>query len=162
MASAFADKKHKILQQLSTPETDYSDLSPKGSVDEGVRNLCTEINQQEGYVTTSSCAGRIAIFLEGARKANAGSEQASDAPIASQAGKGGGRWLFVSHDPVDLAKMESEGFLTTLLGVLKGTIPSVPPRHTSPRFIHLKFEPMVGKPSSCRLLQRSPSKYPRS
>ncbi|KAK4209865.1 tRNA wybutosine-synthesizing protein, partial [Rhypophila decipiens] len=121
----FALKKAKILSQLAVPETEYSDLSPKGSVDAGIRDLIDEINSLEGVVTTSSCAGRVSVYLEGhkqlQKKASSGGDQKAvvrsqvddddDAdeiaaerrnPFSSSAagGKGGGEWLFVSHDPL--------------------------------------------------------------
>lgn len=46
----------------------YADLSPKGTVDAGIRELIGEINAREGLVTTSSCAGRVSVFLEGKKK----------------------------------------------------------------------------------------------
>src|SRR5689334_3638228 len=52
----FQEKKKKILKQLNTPDAEYSDLSPKGSVDEGIRDLISDINEVSGLVTTSSCA----------------------------------------------------------------------------------------------------------
>jgi tRNA wybutosine-synthesizing protein 3 len=74
---SFIRKKAKILQDLAVPTESYDDLSPKGSVDEGIRGLIDEINGMEGFVTTSSCAGRVSVFLEGKRK-NAESETVGD------------------------------------------------------------------------------------
>ncbi|KAM7221066.1 DUF207 domain containing protein [Rhypophila decipiens] len=86
----FALKKAKILSQLAVPETEYSDLSPKGSVDAGIRNLIDEINSLEGVVTTSSCAGRVSVYLEGhkqlQKKASSGGEAQNAAVVSSQAG----------------------------------------------------------------------------
>ncbi|KAK1713816.1 hypothetical protein CaCOL14_003443 [Colletotrichum acutatum] len=122
--ATFTTRKHKILEQLSVPDAEYTDASPKGSVDVGIRELIDELNALDGFVTTSSCAGRVSVFLEG-RKAGGGaagtdqgaaaaaaavssSSQDDDIPapavletIAGPGGKGGGgTWLFVSHDPV--------------------------------------------------------------
>lgn len=117
---AFAARKSKILSDLSVPDAEYTDLSPKGSVDEGIRDLIRDINGLDGLVTTSSCAGRTSVFVEGSKKnkgkaatsdkqddnaeqaaedaaARAGPEQRK---FAVSGGKGEGRWLFVSHDPV--------------------------------------------------------------
>ena len=68
----FETRKSKILAELSTPDAEYSDLSPKGSVDEGIRDLIQDINGLPGLVTTSSCAGRISVFLEGRKKQQQG------------------------------------------------------------------------------------------
>ncbi|GKT62590.1 tRNA wybutosine-synthesizing protein [Colletotrichum tofieldiae] len=121
----FTARKHKILEQLSVPDAEYTDASPKGSVDVAIRELIDELNALDGFVTTSSCAGRVSVFLEGRRApvmpaststgpATPGephpqsATQSDDknngstiATIAGPGGKGGGgTWLFVSHDPV--------------------------------------------------------------
>jgi len=119
-------------------------------------------------VTTSSCAGRVSVFLEGRkslpfsekekeedvegeRKENEEEVEAEGGGVrereketkAGVGGKGGGgRWLFVSHDAVDI--QTNEGDLAGYLGmqrregdvVMKGSAREV-------RFIHFKFEPMV-------------------
>ena len=68
MNEKFSAKKRQVLEQLSKDHQEYTDASPKGSVDEGIRDLVQAINNTSGYVTTSSCAGRVAVFLEGATK----------------------------------------------------------------------------------------------
>ncbi|KAI2637961.1 methyltransferase TYW3-domain-containing protein [Hypomontagnella submonticulosa] len=135
---AFARRKARILEQLAVPEAEYADASPKGSVDEGIRDLIGEVNRLDGFVTTSSCAGRVSVFLEGSKKAGgAGVEREGDAgrdegggdegeggevrKLAGVGGKGGGgSWLFVSHDPVPLdgeGARPAEGDLEVLLGL---------------------------------------------
>jgi tRNA wybutosine-synthesizing protein 3 len=61
----FLAKKRQILSLLHQDEDTYTDNSPKGSVDVQIRDLIAEINAHEGLVTTSSCAGRVAVFVEG-------------------------------------------------------------------------------------------------
>lgn len=132
-SALFTSKKTNILEALSVPDSDYTDLSPKGSVDEGIRRLIDEINVIDGLVTTSSCAGRVSVFLEGQKTLEAGQE---DGQLATPGGKGGGgAWLFVSHDPVSgngwvdgLEMSEEDG---------KSVISA------ARRLIHFKFEPMV-------------------
>jgi tRNA wybutosine-synthesizing protein 3 len=141
-------------------------------VDAQIRDLIAEINAYEGFVTTSSCAGRVAVFVEGPRpepkcKVDAkvasastststhsvvgggegrdfdfegvgqdeGGDEAQDldgrdavvgggsgssrsgvtraVPSTSPGGKGGGRWLFVSHDRIALPGGRSRGTATT-------------------------------------------------
>ncbi|RHZ55930.1 tRNA wybutosine-synthesizing 3 family protein [Aspergillus thermomutatus] len=94
----FESRKRKILAELSAPDTEYTDLSPKGSVDEGIRDLIHDINALPGLVTTSSCAGRISVFLEGRKKQH--DHQQEQLQFAPSGGKGAGKWLFVSHDPL--------------------------------------------------------------
>ncbi|KAI9878133.1 MAG: hypothetical protein M1823_006998, partial [Watsoniomyces obsoletus] len=62
---SFTSKKTRILAVLAAPEGEYSDKSPKGSVDEGVKEVIELVNAVEGWVTTSSCAGRVSVFVEG-------------------------------------------------------------------------------------------------
>ncbi|TQS39422.1 hypothetical protein Golomagni_00055 [Golovinomyces magnicellulatus] len=159
--ASFQQKKAYILASLSIPRDQYTDSSPKGTVDEGIRQLIDKINEMSGYVTTSSCAGRISVFLEGRKKEKKKDEKISfitppkelasvtieeeDTDIntikdvknelfdycddgtdrnqqqwlsssstinvgnSSVGGKGnGGRWLFVSHDPLPLTDLKSQ------------------------------------------------------
>lgn len=153
----FSRKKSQILEKLSVPVLEYTDLSPKGSVDEGIRELIDEINACDGLVTTSSCAGRVSVFLEGhkAPRANPGSlgredtatEPARKPTSARIGGKGGGgTWLFVSHDPLD----ESTQDWVSVLGLTLVEAQGDPQEREAeigggnePRCIHFKFEPMV-------------------
>ncbi|RMZ15758.1 hypothetical protein D0862_01550 [Hortaea werneckii] len=125
MPATFRDRKAKILQDLSIPDDQYEDLSPKGSVDEGIKDLISEINGLPDYVTTSSCAGRVAVYLEGAKGA-----------------KGGGKWLFTSHDLLESPVEESEAGLMALFG-LSDEAPSAPLEVEGVRFVHFKSEPMI-------------------
>lgn len=155
---SFIVKKQKILQQLAVPTEKYDDLSPKGSVDEGIRDLIDKINAIEGCVTTSSCAGRFSVFLEGKKKVASGEVNGDGIGIgdgeriglaekgAGVGGKGGGgRWLFVSHDPVDLTR--HKGTWKELFGLksedVEGKELSYFRAARDVRFIHFKFEPMV-------------------
>ncbi|RYC56165.1 hypothetical protein CHU98_g10053 [Xylaria longipes] len=148
----FSRKKERIIEQLAVPDAEYSDASPKGSVDAGIRDLIEDINALDGFVTTSSCAGRVSVFVEG-RKAGDGGEggghddgdaAARPATLAAVGGKGGGgAWLFVSHDPV--SEIARHG-VRDLLG-LRGceTEREDTPEKTvkDTRLIHFKFEPMI-------------------
>ena len=149
-STGYINKKNKILQNLATPDDQYTDFSPKGSVDEGVKDLIHEINAYEGLVTTSSCAGRISVFLEG-HKRSTGPSPDTDEPSNSRSshqtavpgGKGiGGRWLFVSHLPLPLST------LTSLLELFQLSPPSTTHSVASPpggplRLIRFQFEPMI-------------------
>ncbi|KAH0846750.1 hypothetical protein FOPE_11734 [Fonsecaea pedrosoi] len=73
--ATFAAKKSRILADLNQPEGAYSDNSPKGTVDAQIRDLIDEINRYEGLVTTSSCAGRVAVFVEGPRVEGRGDDR---------------------------------------------------------------------------------------
>ena len=152
--AAFTTKKAKILEALSVPNESYTDLSPKGSVDEGIRELISSINTLDGVVTTSSCAGRISVFLEG-KKTLPGSydeEVGGDDKImkAVPGGKGlGGRWLYVSHEPVlssTISFLESKhkGLIYELFQ-LKSKPSNVDALEDiqGARYVKFQFEPMV-------------------
>jgi tRNA wybutosine-synthesizing protein 3 len=154
MPSVFERKKSTIVAQLQLPDIQYSDLSPKGTVDVGIRPLVYNINSREGLVTTSSCAGRVSVFLEG-RKSDSSTEESPPnetavrdiserTRLASVGGKGlGGRWLYVSHEPIPLPPEETGGIseFTGLFG-LSTQGPWVP-HSDDTRYVHFKFEPMV-------------------
>lgn len=63
------------------------DFSKKGRIDKDIRPLVKLINSLEDYYTTSSCSGRIDLFVK--RKKNLS------------------KWLFVSHDKVGLKKVKT-------------------------------------------------------
>ncbi|EUC38915.1 hypothetical protein COCCADRAFT_353 [Bipolaris zeicola 26-R-13] len=142
MTTRFAARKQRILAQLDTPDADYHDLSPKGSVDAPIRDLIGEINRLEGFVTTSSCSGRISVFLEG-RKAESSIDDSSiegDSRAGPGGKGGGGAWLFLSHEPVQNVD-KNHDFLPDF-GLKKSEIDNEGPSVSS-RYIHLKFEPMI-------------------
>ncbi|EMC94839.1 hypothetical protein BAUCODRAFT_564046 [Baudoinia panamericana UAMH 10762] len=125
MPAGFLERKAKILADLAIPDAQYHDSSPKGTVDSEIRELISDINALPEYVTTSSCAGRITVYLEGFKAA-----------------KGGGRWLFASHSPINIPR--EEGSVFEMFGLARSPL-SVPPQATNARFVHLKFEPLVGQ-----------------
>ncbi|KAL2056243.1 hypothetical protein ABVK25_003266 [Lepraria finkii] len=122
---SFIAKKNDILASLSVPDDAYTDLSPKGTVDEALKPLIDRINALEGMVTTSSCSGRVSVFLEGSKGGNrkgknddleTGTCENAAGQAAVPGGKGmGGRWLFVSHEPVHFDKEGS--YLATRLSM---------------------------------------------
>jgi tRNA wybutosine-synthesizing protein 3 len=178
---AFAAKKSKIVAQLSQSTNSYADNSPKGSVDVQIVDLINEINAYDGLVTTSSCAGRAAVFVEGRRNRtwtagngeverdggldgegdvleaddrNAGKIGSGGTGVwkgsgvtASPGGKGGGRWLFVSHDPIIFTTTEesSPDYFSKLLGLAPPkSIPlQAQDTRTAPQIVHLTFSPLI-------------------
>lgn len=155
----FSQRKKKILDQLAVPDADYTDASPKGSVDAGIRELINEINALDGFVTTSSCAGRVSVFLEGRKApervtdaAEAAGEVPGEIEFAGTGGKGGGgKWLYVSHDPVEKDWEARTDIASALLGLQEqssnGTADNAAIfaelRPAESRLVHFKFEPMV-------------------
>ena len=182
--TSFTAKKNHILASLAQPTDTYTDLSPKGSVDVPIRNLIDRLNAIEGFVTTSSCSGRVSVFAEGEKSnapkpsptqnskeeneevvANASEREDDKEEAASNGvkkdengsgtkqqkstpgGKGrGGRWLFVSHDPL------LQDFDIRSLGLhndAKTSTKSTPIDPTLKRYIRFAFEPMVCTPCPC-------------
>jgi tRNA wybutosine-synthesizing protein 3 len=147
MTSRFEARKQNILAQLETPDSDYHDLSPKGSVDEPIRDLIDKINTVQGLVTTSSCSGRISVFLEGRKPGSEGvlSEETSESRAGPGGKGGGGAWLFISHAPVEAPSAHESSNLTAKFG-FESTLPQQQDERApgvDSRYIHLKFEPMV-------------------
>jgi tRNA wybutosine-synthesizing protein 3 len=156
MPSSFERKKSSIIARLQVPDFQYSDLSPKGIVDVGIRPLIHNINSKDGLVTTSSCAGRVSVYLEGTRKKDSSATAGGDENTSNEAsirhlsgrtsvgGKGpGGRWLYVSHGPIPLSLGEFGGAseFTELFG-LSAQVQEVSHSEDT-RYVHFKFEPMV-------------------
>lgn len=141
----FEAKKQRILAQLGIPEYEYHDLSPKGSIDESIRPLIGDINRLEGLVTTSSCSGRISVFLEGKKKSinSAVNEEVDEAARAGPGGKGGGSWLYISHSPADISHHTSDSPCMAMFGLRMSNAEDAKASHGNYRCIHLKFEPMV-------------------
>ncbi|KAM4065348.1 methyltransferase TYW3 domain-containing protein [Hirsutella rhossiliensis] len=145
--TAFCDKKAGILHQLALPDAEYSDASPKGSVDAGIRHLIDEVNCAEGFVTTSSCAGRVSVFLEGRRtkKTTPDDDERQREQRAGVGGKGaGGTWLYVSHEPVPRGGQDGRACWLDVLGFSESAV-GQGGSHVGAerRLIHFKFEPMI-------------------
>ena len=142
----FSAKKSSIIEALASSE--YTDASPKGSVDIGIRELIHKINRLEGLVTTSSCAGRISIFAEGHKGGyrTEGGHADQDERV-SPGGKGGGHWLFVSHDPMSWDKdTRDEGkpqSYTAVFGLHQSTTPTTFTHSISTRYVRFKYEPLI-------------------
>lgn len=154
--ATFTQKKTAILTSLSAPASTYSDLSPKGTVDTAIQDLIDRLNTLEGVVTTSSCAGRVSVFLEG-RKHGKGKavgrddggckEGMAERQAAVPGGKGmGGRWLFVSHEPVQVRRDEEP--VSRILGLepMEGMAwLKIDMEVDDLRLVRFQFEPMVCK-----------------
>ncbi|KAK5654392.1 hypothetical protein OQA88_7301 [Cercophora sp. LCS_1] len=141
----FTRRKAEIIAKLSVPDEEYADASPKGSVDAGIRQLIDELNRQEGLVTTSSCAGRVSVYLEGRKSSTSEvADGAEDRVQSSAGGKGGGEWLYVSHDPLD--ELDSGSRYAEVFGVRVDASSAVAAGAvdlSEKRLIHFKFEPMI-------------------
>lgn len=144
----FLEKKAKITAQLTLPDSDYTDASPKGSVDVGIRELIRDINAHAGLVTTSSCAGRASVFLEGRKKTTTTQHRHDgDARLAGAVGGkgGGGRWLYVSHEPLGQVAGSAleEVLFDTADDTGAGAGGEEDEGDDEERLVHFKFEPMI-------------------
>ncbi|KAI5778721.1 methyltransferase TYW3-domain-containing protein [Geopyxis carbonaria] len=145
-------RKARILADIASPAPD---ASPKGSIDVQILPLIDRLNSHADVVTTSSCSGRVSVFLEGRKKTSASREHSNAGPdtmpaaaSAANAGAGGkgdgGKWLFVSHDPINTEGLSTPAIAELLLGQktadqlqYEGSV------KMSTRFVHFKFEPMI-------------------
>ncbi|KAI8990168.1 methyltransferase TYW3-domain-containing protein [Pilobolus umbonatus] len=90
--TAFNIRKQQVVSSLvEHVDPERRDKSPKGFIDEPILDLMHLINLHPAYYTTSSCSGRVAIYCEGVRK--------DEEEVKTSKG---GRWLYVSHDPIDI------------------------------------------------------------
>jgi tRNA wybutosine-synthesizing protein 3 len=172
-SSAFSLRKRTILSALGAPEEQYRDRSPKGSVDVGIRDLIDLLNGLDGLVTTSSCAGRVSLFVEGSKAESAArardldvTQPAVDVPPPRPPKGMGGHWLFVTHEPTGLVQLDaciasldqvdrpanaaaataaSQDALTSEARSEPPTMPSQyePGKYSTLPLIRLQFEPMV-------------------
>lgn len=78
----FSVHKKGIIEALDQPEV--SDKSKKGGVDAPIFDLIDLLNKSEDYATTSSCSGRVSVFVA--------------KPVET---KSSGEWLLVTHDPIE-------------------------------------------------------------
>lgn len=145
MSLDFKVKKEAITRQLSMEPAEYIDKSPKGSIDEPIRSLVAEINDIESLVTTSSCAGRISVFLEGQKELGASSNDRGRIEISrtSDGGKGGGQWLYVTHEKLETLEDPSGESLSSKLGLAESSEELRSMVNYKQRLIHFKFEAMV-------------------
>lgn len=164
LPQTFTTFKNRILDSLSIPTDDYTDASPKGSIDTAILPLIQRLNSLEGIVTTSSCAGRVSVFVEGSKAKGRGSrvyedgaecEEQGDVGVKGEGkgrkavpgGKGlGGRWAYVSHEPICAARSgddEAPGRFMEMFGLVPKSEGEVRKFTNDARYVRFAFEPMV-------------------
>lgn len=151
----FGQKKAYILKQVELTDESHHDASPKGTIDTPLLPLIHLINRHEDMFTTSSCSGRVSVFLEGDRIVSSFNSSGESTTIMKDmqtvpvetsnmrekiGGKGaGGKWLFVTHEPSEL--------------ITENWLKQVKEYHeenpltddTTKRYLLYKFEAMVSK-----------------
>lgn len=127
----FGQKKQSILKQIAQTSETNLDASPKGTLDVHLLALIDVINAHDDMVTTSSCSGRLSVFLEGEKVLSSPSTSESGISVrpeqqqqqqrdeeeeesistsaaaatdrAKIGGKGlGGKWLYITHEPSEV------------------------------------------------------------
>ena len=123
------------------------DKSPKGSIDEPLLPLLDLLNADQDYVSTSCCSGRIAVYLPAIDSSEHDPEEVEADPdekaVKVVNGKGGGRWLFVSHEAIQVPTIES--VTAFLLGQDASIVDELSGEGSQLRCVYLKFEPVVRK-----------------
>lgn len=160
MQDDFDARKRHILSTI-TPDAG-PDRSPKGYVDAPLLPLLELINAQADYISTSSCSGRVVVYADPvpwswepspfptSKEPKRSTEEERLGELEAQPEKGG-RWLLVSHDPLEGMEEEEgdEALLSRLFGGQCILDPSTntgsfePVSSESP-LVYFKFEPMVG------------------
>lgn len=141
MQDPFDQKKSSLLSEIGITDFNNPDASPKGTIDEKCFPIMQIINSDKDMVTTSSCSGRVSVFLEGIKD----KEQLQIGAKGNE-----GRWIFVTHDSTDLPnwyqdvsfKYDDESLATDA--------------HT--RYILFKFEPLILH-VKCRNLESANALY---
>ncbi|ANB14524.1 Tyw3p [Sugiyamaella lignohabitans] len=137
----FDQKKRAILSQIESTDETHPDASPKGTLDVLLLPLIDVINSHSDYVTTSSCSGRVSVFLEGMKTAS------------ELGGKGdGGKWLFITHDPEELKSTDWWSLVTdhrehVSESDVSAGVSSIgngePAKYDGQRYVLYKFEAMI-------------------
>ncbi|CAH2352572.1 tRNA wybutosine-synthesizing protein 3 [[Candida] railenensis] len=140
MQDPFDQKKASILKEIGITDVDTPDASPKGTIDEKCLPIMRIINTDADMVTTSSCSGRVSVFLEGIKNK-------ADLQIGAKGNEG--RWIFVTHDSSDLADWYEN------VQFKYGTPTEV---DANTRYILYKFEPLILH-VKCRSLESANALY---
>ncbi|SCU77739.1 LAFA_0A03136g1_1 [Lachancea sp. 'fantastica'] len=126
--TAFDQKKDHILAEI---HNNMQDLSPKGTIDELCWPIMDLINSHRDMVTTSSCSGRLSVFVEGNKLSN---------EDVKSGGKGeGGKWLFVTHNQEEVMRWTEKLPETVSYEKDLQNVASQP----NARYILYKYEPFI-------------------
>lgn len=146
MQDPFDQKKNSILAEIGATDEITPDASPKGTIDEFCIPIIHLINSNKDMVTTSSCSGRVSVFLEGMKNIDQ-----DDIKIGAKGNYG--RWIFVTHDPKDLPDWSSS---VDFKYITDGN--SYRSTDVNTRYILYKFEPLILH-VKCRDLEMANSLY---
>lgn len=145
---SFLQKKQVILKNIQENSPYAPDLSPKGTIDELCMPLIDLINSSDKMVTTSSCSGRISVFLEGSKvkilhQDDSGNIERTE-KIVKSGGKGeGGKWIFVTHNVNDVAQKKDWYKSLNLHYKIDGEKQADYNVSSTTRYLLYKFEPLI-------------------
>ncbi|CDK27412.1 unnamed protein product [Kuraishia capsulata CBS 1993] len=131
MQDPFDQKKSQILKDIY--DSEGPDASPKGTIDELCIPIMELINTNKDMVTTSSCSGRVSVFVEGSK----GDYQDKNGVKIGAKGDGG-HWLFVTHDENEVPNwwIDKSLVFNTSAATREGL-------RDDTRYILYKFEPLI-------------------
>ncbi|GMM36405.1 tRNA methyltransferase [Saccharomycopsis crataegensis] len=147
----FLQKKAAILESIKENSPDSPDASPKGTIDILCMPIINLINSSPNMVTTSTCSGRVSVFLEG-------SKIVSESSNVKAGGKGeGGKWLFVTHDVNELDGWDDEFLQNDVHQLRDPEAVTNAGNDIATRYLLFKFEPLIlhvlcaDYPTACEL-----------
>ncbi|KAI9281747.1 methyltransferase TYW3-domain-containing protein [Umbelopsis sp. AD052] len=145
--STFQERKEKVISELvEEMNPNRSDKSPKGYIDAPILDLMRLINQHSQFYTTSSCSGRVAVYCEGVDDKKKTSATEAEAAKSTK----GGKWLYVTHDPVlipDTLDDKEKWILQLLFGDSYADLTMEPIEDDqaiiNQQLVFFKFEPLI-------------------
>lgn len=136
--SEFDQKKKFLLKEIGLNSEENPDASPKGTIDSLCIPLITMINSHKDMVTTSSCSGRLSVFLEGSKDVKLVDEGTRE-NIKIGAKGDGGHWLFVSHEKEEIKEWwKSENIKFKYKTAIKEG-----EYNPNTRYVLFKYEPLI-------------------
>ncbi|GAB5590787.1 tRNA methyltransferase tyw3 [Umbelopsis nana] len=144
--ATFHERKHKVISELvEEMDPNNPDKSPKGYIDAPILDLMRLINQHSQFYTTSSCSGRVAVYCEGVDEKKKSAESELDSAKSTK----GGKWLYVTHDPVSIPDLENMDawILKLLFGDAYDRLTTDPIENEqaiiNQQLVFFKFEPLI-------------------
>ncbi|GME78414.1 unnamed protein product [Ambrosiozyma monospora] len=159
MSDPFDQKKAAILSEIDLTSSDHPDASPKGTIDELCIPIIKLINSHKDMFTTSSCSGRVSVFVEGFKitktkklvsetpdekttsemsERNPGQGENKDNFKIGAKGEGG-HWLFVTHDDTKL----DNWWVDKKISFENNSTKKIQDLNLSTRYVLFKFEPLI-------------------
>lgn len=133
----FNRKKEHLLKEIGLNSENNPDASPKGTIDALCLPLIFLINSHKDMITTSSCSGRVSVFVEGSKEVDFEQENGGKVKIGAKGD--GGRWLFVSHEKGDI----QEWWTHKDVKLKFKELPKNKEYNIDTRYVLFKYEPLI-------------------